>query len=98
MAVEDCLGVWAVATMNTYKNCRAGPPWEARQQFSLSQKHHSLARGKHFWVFKPGMYLSQEYQLQHVRGHAGGKLIAQFCWRMMFVCFKNELQVRMRYN
>lgn len=87
MAVEDCLGVWAMATMNMYRNCRDGPPWEARQQFSLSQKCHSLARGKYFWVFKPGMYLPQD-QLQHMRGHAWGKLMAQFCWRMMFVYFE----------
>lgn len=65
-----------------------GPPREARQQLSLSQKCYSLARGKHVWVCIPCMYLPRADQLQHVRGHARGKLMAQFCWRMMFVDFE----------
>lgn len=61
-----------MANLNTYRNCRDGPSLEARQQFSLSQKCHSLAGGKYFWVFKPCMYLPREDHLQHVRGHAQG--------------------------
>lgn len=35
MAVEDCLGVWGMATLNMYRNFRDRPSWEARQQFSV---------------------------------------------------------------
>lgn len=82
-------GWWGKAILNIYRNCRDAASWERQGSSSHSaQKCYSLARGKKLRIFQPHSTFPYEDPLQHLRGHAWGKLMVQFCRRIGCVFWK----------
>lgn len=89
-------GWWGKAVLNIYRHCRDAASWRGEAAvLTQLRSATALQEANGFGFSNHTAPSTQEDQLQHLRGHAWGKLIAQFCRRIVCV-LENKLQVDVR--